>query len=86
MKASELMTKILLEKEREDKHFIRLEFNVREKAVVMNYLYEDDYDDDIHRHPHDADPEVLSTEEFGELKPLLVKEKVPYQERRDEFM
>lgn len=87
MKAKSLLSQILLEKEREDRNFTGLEFNVRDKGVVMNYKYDDDVlSQDVHRPRYDKDPEVLNLDIFEELKPLLYEENVPFKERRDDFM
>lgn len=87
MKAQSLLSQILLEKEREDRNFTGLEFNVRDKGVVMNYKYDDDAATaDVHRPRYDKDPKVLDVDTFGELKPLLYEKNVPFKERRDDFM
>lgn len=87
VKAQSLLSQILLEKEREDRNFTGLEFNVRDKGVVMNYKYDDDATHvDVHRPRYDKDPEVLNTDTFEELKPLLYEKNVPFKERRDDFM
>lgn len=87
MKAQSLLSQILLEKEREDRNFTGLEFNVRDKGVVMNYKYDDDVTAvDVHRPRYDKDPEVLHIDTFEELKPLLYEKNVPFKERRDDFM
>lgn len=87
MKVQNLLSQILLEKEREDRNFTGLEFNVRDKGVVMNYKYDDDVTPgDVHRPRYDKDPEVLNLNTFEELKPLLYEKNVPFKERRDDFM
>lgn len=86
MDVKELLNRIILEREREDKHFIKLEFNVRRDQVVMNYIYEDKTGGDVHLNRHDADPEFMDVEKFELLKKYLGEEKIPFQERRDEFL
>lgn len=86
MDAKVLLNRIILEKERADRQFVKLEFNVRESQVVMRYVYEDEYNDDIHMNRHDADPELMDADTFENLKQLLNEKKIPYQARRDEFM
>lgn len=87
MKAQNLLARILMESEREDRNFSRLEFNVRDKGVVMNYEYAPDADvEDVHRPRHGKDPEILDLETFDELKPLLYEKNIPFKERRDDFL
>ena len=87
MKAQNLLSQILLEKEREDRNFTGLEFNVRDIGVVMNYKYDDDAAHvDVHRPRYDKDPQVLNLDTFEELKPLLYEKNVPFKERRDDFI
>lgn len=86
MNVKELLARIILERDREDKHFVKLEFNIRGHQVVMNYIYDHYQDEDIHSLRHDADPEILDLETFEELKNRLCEEKVPFQVRRDEFL
>ncbi|CAM4212677.1 hypothetical protein [Lacicoccus alkaliphilus] len=87
MKAQNLLTRILMEAEREDRNFSRLEFNVRDKGVVMTYEYAADSDaEDVHRPRHGKDPEVLDLDTFDELKPLLYEKNIPFKERRDDFL
>ncbi|SOC37866.1 hypothetical protein [Salinicoccus kekensis] len=87
MKAQDLLKRIMMESEREDREFSRLEFNVRDRGVVMNYEYSDGTGTgDIHRPRHVKDPEVLDLETFDELKPLLYEKNIPFKERRDDFL
>ncbi len=87
VKAQNLLTRILLESEREDRDFSRLEFNIRDKNVVMTYEYVDGTGAlDVHRPRHVKDPEVLDMETFDELKPLLYEKNIPFKERRDDFL
>jgi hypothetical protein len=87
VKAQNLLARILMESEREDRNFSRLEFNVRDKGVVMNYEYAPDADaEDVHRPRHGKDPEILDLETFDELKPLLYEKNIPFKERRDDFL
>lgn len=87
MKAQDLLTRIMMEAEREDRNFSRLEFNIRDRGIVMNYEYMDGAGTgDVHRPSHIKDPEVLDLETFGELKPLLYEKNIPFKERRDDFL
>lgn len=87
VRAQKILSRILLEKKREDRHFVKLEFNVRDKGVVMNYVYDGATGGaDVHRPSHDKDPEVLDLDTFDELKPLLYEKNIPFNERRDDFI
>lgn len=86
MGVKELLERIVLENEREDKQFIKLEFNIRSTQVVMNYIYENEYEVDVHKVRHDADPEFMDIETFEVLKEYLYEERIPFEERRDEFL
>lgn len=86
MGVKEFLERIVLEHEREDKKFIKLEFNIRSSQVVMNYIYEDKYEEEVHKVGHDADPEFMDIETFELLKEYLCEERIPFEERRDEFL
>ncbi|MCG1008580.1 hypothetical protein J4760_00800 [Salinicoccus sp. ID82-1] len=87
MKDRRIFEAVLLERERQDRNMIMIEFNIHPDMVVMNYVY-DDHDDggDVHRKRHDRDPEILDRNTFEAVKEKLIEHNVPYRERRDAFI
>ncbi|WP_411843945.1 hypothetical protein [Salinicoccus sp. HZC-1] len=87
MKEKKIFETILLERERQDRDMIRLEFNVHTDVVVMNYIYEEPAgDEDVHKQRHNHDPELLDEETFEALKKKLYEHNIPFKQRRDEFI
>ncbi|WP_031548333.1 hypothetical protein [Salinicoccus luteus] len=87
MKEKRILEGVLLERERQDRNMIMLEFNIRTDMVVMNYIYDGhDAGGDVHKKRHDHDPEIMDHETFEALKGKLYENNVPFKERRDAFI
>lgn len=87
MKEKRILKGVLLERERQDRSMVMLEFNIHPDMVVMSYVY-DDHDEggDVHKKRHDHDPEIMDHETFEALKGKLYENNVPFKERRDDFI
>ncbi|GAB3069184.1 hypothetical protein ACFOU0_10300 [Salinicoccus sesuvii] len=87
MKDRRILEAVLLERERQDRSMVMLEFNIHSDMVVMSYIYDDhDNGGDVHRKRHDRDPEIFDRHTFEALKQKLGEHCIPYRERRDAFI
>lgn len=87
MKDRRILEAVLLERERQDRNMVMLEFNIHPDMVVMRYIYDDNDDGgDVHKKRHDRDPEILDRNTFEAVKGKLGAHCIPYKERRDAFI
>ncbi|MFC3419836.1 hypothetical protein ACFOLA_10140 [Salinicoccus hispanicus] len=87
MKDRRILEAVLLERGRQDRNMVMLEFNIHPDMVVMSYIY-DDHDDgsDVHKRRHDRDPEIIDRNTFEAVKAKFNEHGIPYRERRDAFI
>jgi hypothetical protein len=88
MNTEGIMKAVKEEQSREDKVFTGLEFNVRENTVVVNFLYDDNFDNlgEDQYVPHAVDPVFLNEDEMDNLILKLNEKNVRYHIRQDEFL
>ncbi|MBF0720429.1 hypothetical protein [Mammaliicoccus sciuri] len=88
-KIERIIKTIDAEKNRSDKQFKGIEFNIRKNEVVMIYNYDEminNVKQDPHYIRHNKDPEWLSLDELTAIQKALKEKNIHFIERRDEFM
>lgn len=88
-KVERIIKTVKAEKNRSDKHFKGIEFNIRQNEVVMIYNYDETVNNvkqDPHYIRHNKDPEWLNLDELELIQKSLREENINFIERRDEFM
>ncbi|GGI41433.1 hypothetical protein [Mammaliicoccus stepanovicii] len=88
-KVERIIKTIKAEKNRTDKHFKGIEFNIRQNEVVMIFDYDETVNNvkqDPHYIKHNKDPEWLTLEELEKIQQALHEQNIHFIERRDEFM
>lgn len=77
------------EKNRNDKIFTGATFEVRTEQVIMFFNYEEIVNTQNDNHffvKHNHDPEFLDIQSLNSIKKELDDLRIPYNERRDDFM
>lgn len=88
-KIKRILATVKAEKDRTDKNFKGIEFNIRQNEVVMIFNYDetvDNVEDDPHYIKHNKDPEWLDLDELEKVQKGLKEENINFIERRDDFM
>lgn len=86
---SRIIEDVKQEKERNDKIFKGITFEVRTEQVIMFFNYEEIVDTQNENHyfiKHNHDPEFIDIQELNAIKKSLDEFHVLYNERRDDFM
>lgn len=86
---SRIIEDVKREKQRDDKIFKGVTFEVRTEQVIMFFNYEEIIDtqkDDQYFIKHNHDPEFIDIQELNALKKSLDELHISYSERRDDFM
>ena len=77
------------EKNRNDKIFQDITFEIRTEQVIMFFNYNeiiDTVNGNQNYVKHNHDPEFIDIKELNDLKTELKKLDIPFTERRDDFM
>jgi membrane protease subunit (stomatin/prohibitin family) len=86
---SRIIEDVKREKQRDDKIFKGVTFEVRTEQVIMFFNYEeivDTQNQDQYFIKHNHDPEFIDIQELNALKKSLDELHIAYSERRDDFM
>jgi hypothetical protein len=88
-KVKRILEDIKNEKQRTDKVFQDITFEVRAEQVIMFFNYNeiiDTVNEDQNYLKHNHDPEFIDIQELNTLKKELTALNISFHERRDDFM
>ncbi|MBO1220415.1 hypothetical protein [Staphylococcus nepalensis] len=88
-KVKRILEDIQNEKQRTDKVFQDITFEVRAEQVIMFFNYNeiiDTVNEDQNYLKHNHDPEFIDIQELNTLKKELTALNISFHERRDDFM